>query len=86
MEHVWQVLPFSHWPLGHWQAPPATTNGEKQSVHGAPGDEQCEQCGSVIPTDELSAVPETRYCPDCAAAAAAGPARSEARVRVHPLQ
>ena len=43
---------------------------------------RCEQCGSVIPTDELSAVPETRYCPDCAA----GPARSEARVRVHPLQ
>jgi DnaK suppressor protein len=45
---------------------------------------RCEQCGSVIPADELSAVPETRYCPDCAAAA--GPARSEARVRVHPLQ
>jgi DnaK suppressor protein len=45
---------------------------------------RCEQCGSVIPTDELSVVPETRYCPDCAAAA--GPARSEARVRVHPLQ
>jgi DnaK suppressor protein len=45
---------------------------------------RCEQCGSVIPTDDLSAVPETRYCPDCAAAAR--PARSEARVRVHPLQ
>jgi len=45
---------------------------------------RCEQCGSVIPTDDLSAVPETRYCPDCAAAA--GPARSEAHVRVHPLQ
>jgi DnaK suppressor protein len=45
---------------------------------------RCEQCGSVIPTDDLSAVPETRYCPDCAAAA--GPAGPEARVRVHPLQ
>jgi RNA polymerase-binding transcription factor DksA len=45
---------------------------------------RCEQCGSEIPTDELSAVPETRYCPDCAAAA--GPARSKARVGVHPLQ
>jgi DnaK suppressor protein len=45
---------------------------------------RCEQCGSVIPTDDLSAVPETRYCQDCAAAA--GPARSEARLRVHPLQ
>jgi RNA polymerase-binding transcription factor DksA len=45
---------------------------------------RCEQCGSAIPTDDLSAVPETRYCPDCAAAA--GPGRSEARIRVHPLQ
>jgi DnaK suppressor protein len=45
---------------------------------------RCEQCGSVIPADDLSAVPETRYCPDCAAAA--GPARTETRVRVHPLQ
>ena len=44
---------------------------------------RCEHCGSEIPTDELSAVPETRYCPDCAAAA--GPARS-GRVRVRPLQ
>jgi DnaK suppressor protein len=43
---------------------------------------RCEQCDSVIPADELSAVPETRYCPDCAAR----PDRPEARVRVHPLQ
>jgi RNA polymerase-binding transcription factor DksA len=40
---------------------------------------RCEQCGSAIPTDDLSAVPETRYCPACAAAA--GPARTEAPPR-----
>ena len=40
---------------------------------------RCEQCGSAIPTDDLSAVPETRYCPACAASA--GPARTEAPPR-----
>lgn len=39
---------------------------------------RCEQCGSSIPSGLLAAVPETRYCPQCAAEpapplAAAGP-------------
>jgi RNA polymerase-binding transcription factor DksA len=30
---------------------------------------RCEQCGSLIPDWLLAAVPETRYCPGCAAPA-----------------
>lgn len=29
----------------------------------------CEQCGAAIPAGLLAVIPETRYCPDCAAAA-----------------
>jgi DnaK suppressor protein len=54
---------------------------------------RCEQCGSVIPTDDLAVVPETRYCPACAAAT--GPVRTQtsprpavtgARPSMHSLQ
>ena len=31
---------------------------------------RCEQCGSAIPEATLALVPETRYCPACAAVAA----------------
>ncbi|HEY2281614.1 MAG TPA: TraR/DksA C4-type zinc finger protein [Streptosporangiaceae bacterium] len=56
---------------------------------------RCEQCGSVIPTDDLAAVPERRYCPACAAGAGAGavktktppqPAVTVARPRFPSLQ
>jgi RNA polymerase-binding transcription factor DksA len=30
----------------------------------------CEQCGSPVPAGLLSATPETRYCPSCAAVTA----------------
>jgi RNA polymerase-binding transcription factor DksA len=30
---------------------------------------RCEQCGSAIPEGTLALVPETRYCPACAAEA-----------------
>lgn len=30
----------------------------------------CEQCGAAIPAEVLTVIPETRYCPLCAAEAA----------------
>ena len=40
---------------------------------------ECEQCGAPIPAVVLFAVPESRYCPDCAGTAL----RTDARERVH---
>ena len=40
---------------------------------------ECEQCGAPIPAVVLFGAPESRYCPDCAAAAL----RTDARERVH---
>ena len=40
---------------------------------------ECEQCEAPIPVVVLFGAPESRYCPDCAAAAL----RTDARERVH---